>query len=168
MFDNSLIWLEGAITADGSKVLEIARPGWKPNRTGRTKNIASGAKFFYGDLQANLGGAGIGSVPNRMVGFVTQAFNNLTSLTFALAVSDQAAFGGSNTRTLLRSNAIALAGLTVGRQLFNWTLPSDDVMRLARYIRISWDVAGSAPTTGRVYIGGAIGGVGVQDFGELR
>ena len=77
---------------------------------------------------------------------VTEAFNNLTSLTISIEVDDNAAF--SSPVTVAQGPAIALASLTLGaRPAFPARLPEGTN---ERYLRLKYTVAGAAPTTGKI------------------
>jgi hypothetical protein len=76
---------------------------------------------------------------------VTQAFNNLTTLTITLE-SDSAATLAS-APVVHASQAVALAGLTLGATVVRIQLPSADYKR---YLGVRYTVAGTAPTTGAV------------------
>ena len=77
---------------------------------------------------------------------VTEAFNNLTSLTILLQVDDDVAFGSPT--TIAQSAAIPLASLTAG---YKFTWPSELPEGTAeRYLRLYYDVTGTAPTTGKI------------------
>lgn len=81
---------------------------------------------------------------------VTEAFNNLTSMTIALQMDDNAAFGSPT--TLWTTGAIALASLTLGAEL-----PLPDVYLpegiTEEYIRLYYDITGTAPSTGKIFAG---------------
>lgn len=81
---------------------------------------------------------------------VTEAFNNLTSLTLILQVDNDEAFGSA--KEVARSQAYPLADIdAAGVKLF-WpaVIPegTDE-----RYLRLYYDVTGSAATTGKVFAG---------------
>ena len=90
-------------------------------------------------------GEGYHEIP--MLVEVTEAFNNLTSLTISLQVDDNAAF--SSAATVATSAAIPLASLTAGYvfELFG-RLPKGVN---ERYVRLYYDVTGTAPTTGKIF-----------------
>lgn len=80
---------------------------------------------------------------------VTEAFNNLTSITFALQVDDAAGFG--TVVTVATGPAVLLADLSLGKRIkFPAKLPEGTNKR---YIRLSYTVAGVAPTTGKIFAG---------------
>ena len=80
---------------------------------------------------------------------VTEAFTNLTSLTISLQTDNDAAFGSP--KTVATSAAIAAASLVAGYK-FTWPaeLPegTDE-----RYIRLYYDVTGTAPDAGKIFAG---------------
>lgn len=82
---------------------------------------------------------------------VTEAFNNLTSLTIAIETSANADLSSA---TVLSSQTIALANLTVGKQVSVGFLPKDAT---GRYLGIRYTVSGTAPTTGKVTAGISMG-----------
>lgn len=81
---------------------------------------------------------------------VVQSFNNLTSLTIAYQVADDAAFT-TNVTTVITSPAYTLAQLQTGAA----HLQPDSVPVGAdrRYHRLYYTVAGTAPTTGQITAG---------------
>lgn len=80
---------------------------------------------------------------------VTQSFNNLTSLSIAIQVDDNAAF--SSPTTVFTSPAYMLAQLATGaKYLLPDTLPAGTN---ERYVRLMYTVAGTAPTTGKITAG---------------
>ena len=84
---------------------------------------------------------------------VTEAFNNLTSLQISVQVDDNAAF--SSPKTVALSRAFTLAELTLGARLnFPAELPegTDE-----QFVRLFYDVTGTAPTTGKIFAG-VVGG----------
>lgn len=82
---------------------------------------------------------------------VTEAFNNLTSLTITIETSDAAALTSS---TVLSSEVIALADLVAGKQTFTQVLPNGVT---GRYLGVRYTVTGTAPTTGKVTAGISMG-----------
>lgn len=80
---------------------------------------------------------------------VTQDFNTLTSLTVSLEMSDTEAFTVAT--TVASTGAIPLADLKAGK-----ALPALQRLPLGitqRYIRLKYTVAGTSPTTGKVFAG---------------
>lgn len=84
---------------------------------------------------------------------VVEAFNNLTSLAVSIQVDEDSAFG--TPKTVATTAAIPLASLTAG-YLFNL----DYIPRGTneRYMRLFYDVTGTAPTTGKITAGIALSG----------
>ena len=78
---------------------------------------------------------------------VTQAFNNLTSLTITLE-SDSAAGLSTAPVIHLSTGAIPLASLTLGARLARWRLPSTDYKR---YTGLRYTVAGTNPSQGALF-----------------
>lgn len=84
---------------------------------------------------------------------VTQAFNNLTSLRVVIQTSDVEGFG-SGVRDLIEQ-VIPLAQLVPGRTAAIMMLPPGIT---GRYLRVFYDITGTAPTTGRITAGLILGG----------
>lgn len=113
---------------------------------GSTNNINIGAAgTAYGHSTAVRRDIGIGTnIPVWMS--VTEAFNNLTSLTLSLQVDDDAAFSLPKE---VASRTYLLAELTLGARLkFPSELPegTDE-----QYARLYYGVNGVAPTTGKIF-----------------
>jgi hypothetical protein len=78
---------------------------------------------------------------------VTEAFNNLTSLTFQLEVDDDPAFGSP--RIVAVGPAVLLASLTLGAKIqFPAELPEGTN---ERFIGLRYTVAGTAPSLGKIF-----------------
>jgi hypothetical protein len=79
---------------------------------------------------------------------ITEAFNNLTSLTVALQVDDNTSFSSPTT---VESEVVALADLTLGAVVnaIKYIPPGVD----ERYVRLNYTVTGTAPTAGKVTAG---------------
>jgi hypothetical protein len=78
---------------------------------------------------------------------ITEAFNNLTSLTFQLETDDDPAFGSP--KIVAVSRAILLAELTLGAKIpFPVEIPEGTA---ERFIGLRYTVVGTAPTTGKVF-----------------
>lgn len=129
----SLFSWDQAITADAAStnVIDLGATG-KPV----SSNVA---------LRRDLGAGG--PVPLRIQ--VTEAFNNLTSLEAIIQASDDEAFG-SGVVVVGRSGAVLLADLKVGAVLAPNYMPQG---ANKRYLRMSYDVTGTAPTTGKISAG---------------
>jgi hypothetical protein len=80
---------------------------------------------------------------------ITESFNNLTSMTISVETDDNSAF--SSPLQVYRSPDYPLADLAVGKRhiLPDW-LP---VGVAERYVRLFYDITGTAPTTGKVTAG---------------
>lgn len=84
---------------------------------------------------------------------VVEAFATLTSLTFALQVDDNEAFGSA--KTVFTSGAVAVADLKAG-----YVVPIEYVTRGTdeRYMRLNYTVAGTTATAGKVTAGIVLAG----------
>lgn len=84
---------------------------------------------------------------------VVETFNNLTNIVVSVQVDEDSAFGSPT--TVVSTAAIPLASLVAGYK-FNL----DWVPRLTneRYMRIFYDITGTAPTLGKITAGIAMGG----------
>ena len=131
--DDTLVWSDHqAITADAAStnIIDIGAAG-----------------TAFGHSAAVRRDIGIGtSIPVYVT--VTEAFDNLTSLTISLQVDNDAAFGSP--KTVATSQAYPLADIdAAGVKLF-WPaeLPegTDE-----RYVRLYYDVTGTNPTTGKIF-----------------
>ena len=114
-----------------------------------TNTIDLGATgTVYGAAAAIVRDIGKGKkVP--MVVTVTEAFNNLTSMNISIQVDDNSAF--SSAKTVYRSPEYTLAQLAVGAEFL---LPDDFPGGTnERYVRLYYDITGTAPTTGKVTAG---------------
>lgn len=80
---------------------------------------------------------------------VTEAFNNLTSLTINISTGAATTLG-----TTIASQTIALANLVVGKQINIDVLPEGIT---ERYLGIEYVVTGSAPSTGKITAGITMG-----------
>lgn len=88
--------------------------------------------------------------PINVLAQVTEAFNTLTDLTIALETDDVVGFTGEGSvKTTLQSVNLVLAKLTLGKQISLSTLPKG----CKRYIRLSYTVNGSNPSTGKIFAG---------------
>jgi len=76
---------------------------------------------------------------------VTEAFNTLTSLTITLETGATTSLG-----TVLNSEVVTLANLTVGKQTFMQFLPTGVT---SRYLGVRYTVTGTNPTLGKVTAG---------------
>jgi len=80
---------------------------------------------------------------------VTEAFNTLTSLTVTIETGATTSLG-----TIVYSETILLAALTVGKQLFAQVLPNGIA---SRYLGVRYTVTGSSPTLGKFTSGISMG-----------
>jgi hypothetical protein len=113
-----------------------------------TNHIDLGANGTPHGAAAALGyGPGEGRpVPLEVI--VTEAFNNLTSLTVALQYDDNDSFSSPVT---VKDQVVLLADLTVGKNIFpDLYLPADINQR---YWRLNYTVSGTDPTTGQITAG---------------
>lgn len=83
---------------------------------------------------------------------VVETFNNLTSMTFALQVDDNEAF--ASPKTVWVSGSILLATLKAGYVVVTEYIPrgTDE-----RYLRLYYDITGTAPGTGKITAGVTMG-----------
>ena len=113
---------------------------------GSTNNINIGAAGTpYGHSAPVRRDIGIGTEIPVWIS-VTEAFDALTSLTLSLQVDDNAAFSSPKE---VASRTYLLAELTLGARLkFPSELPEgvDE-----QYVRLYYDVNGTAPTTGKIF-----------------
>ncbi len=79
---------------------------------------------------------------------VVETFNNLTSIVVSIQTDEDSAFGSP--ATVVSTAAIPLAQLVAG-----YTFNLDYIPRLTneRYIRMFYDITGTAPTTGKITAG---------------
>lgn len=80
---------------------------------------------------------------------VTETFNNLTSMVITVQTDDNAAF--SSPKTVFTSPTYTLAQLATGAE---YLLPEwFPVGTNERYVRLFYDITGTAPTTGKITAG---------------
>lgn len=134
IIDNTLVLSDSqavTATAASTNVIDLGAPG-------TVYGAGSALPFDVGkatDIEVTLN--------------VTEAFNNLTSLTVSIEVDDNAGF--SSATVVAQGPAIPLASLTLGaRPSFPARLP-EGVNE--RYLRFKYTVAGTAPTTGKIFAG---------------
>ena len=107
------------------------------------------------DLQigvVNVGVAGWGYKQRCqpwIIAQIDEAYNNLNNLTLTLAYSQD----DSTYTTILTTGAIVRASLVRGAALINQAFPALPLAHEARYLRGTWTLSGSAPTTGRLTFG---------------
>lgn len=97
------------------------------------------------DFNSN-GDAGKGT-PVKMLIQVAEDFDNLTSLNVKVESDDNESF--SSPATLAQTGEVTLSELKQGYVFNIHTLPRGT----QRYVRLSYDVTGTAPTTGKVTAG---------------
>jgi hypothetical protein len=90
--------------------------------------------------------------PDNVLVQVTEAFNNLTSLTVALQTSSTEAF---SVPVQLTAATVALASLTAGARFSIGAIPRG----VLRYLRLAYTVTGSAPSTGKITAGVGVEGL---------
>ena len=123
---------------------------------------ASAASTNHIDLGAVGTPHGAGAPIKRDIGkgqpipfevIVTEDFATLTSLTVALQVDDDVAFGSP--KTIKTSGAIAAADLVAGANLFpDLSLPTGIT---ERYVRLNYTVAGTNASAGKILAGVSMG-----------
>lgn len=84
---------------------------------------------------------------------VVEAFNNLTSIVVSVQTDEDSAFGSPT--TVASTGAIPLASLVAGYQFNLDYIPRDTQ---ERYMRLYYDITGTAPTTGKITAGVVHGG----------
>ncbi|MEL7111319.1 MAG: Bbp16 family capsid cement protein [Pseudomonadota bacterium] len=100
----------------------------------------------YGDAAALAMDKGLVN-PIPFLVQVTQDFNNLTNLNVAVVTDSDSALGSPTT---LFDQTILLADLVAGKKLNFDILPNG---LTERYLGLSYDVTGTAPTTGTIMAG---------------
>lgn len=85
--------------------------------------------------------------PVKLLVQVAEDFNNLTSLNVKLESDDNSSF--SSATVLAETGEIALSALKTGYVAALHVLPRGN----ERYLRLSYDVTGTAPTTGKMTAG---------------
>lgn len=131
IFDNSLLLSDGqAITADAAStnVIDLGATGTPFGGAAMTRDIGIGD-----------------SVPLSVR--VTETFNNLTNIVVQVQTSPD-----NSTWTTIQGGAtVALASLVAG---FQFDVPSRfPEGTKARYVRLYYDITGTAPTTGKITAG---------------
>lgn len=122
-----------AITADAASTNTID--------LGATGTVYGGAAAIVRDIGKGK------DVP--LIVTVTEAFNNLTSMNISVQTDDNSAF--SSAKTVYRSPEYTLAQLAVGAEfLLPDALP---VGTNERYVRLYYDITGTAPSTGKITAG---------------
>ena len=120
--------------------------------TASTNVLDTGATgTTYGGAAALIRDLGKGT-PVPLAIRVVQNFNNLTSLTIAYQVSDDAAF--TTPVTVIQSPAYTLTQLNAGTHLVPDMVPAG---ANKRFHRLLYTVAGTAPTLGQITAGLSMG-----------
>jgi hypothetical protein len=134
IFDNTLLFSDAqAITADAAStnVVDLGATGTP-----------------YGASAALVRDIGKGKKIPLSIS-VTETFNNLTSLVVQLQVDDNSAF--SSPKVVAQSGVILAAELIAGNPIvFPDYIPEG---ANERYLRLYFDVTGTAPTTGKITAG---------------
>ena len=140
MKDWQLVWFDGKtlIAADANKTLPIAQ------------------------VKGGSAGIGLGSVVGRLYAQVTETFNNLTSVRVLVKLRE-ASTGGTLDRTIMDSSATLRASLTPGKVLLNEVFPAIPEMDEASHVRVEIDVTGTAPTTGKIFVGYSLESEGIRE-----
>jgi hypothetical protein len=100
----------------------------------------------YGGAAALTGDYGKGNYIPILIQ-VTEAFNTLTSLTITIETGPNADLSSS---TVVATETLALAALTLGKQTFLKVLPTG---LTGRYLGIRYNVTGTDPTLGKITAG---------------
>ena len=85
--------------------------------------------------------------PIQIVTQITQAFNNLTSMAVIVQTDNDPAFGSPK---VIQTTTLLLAELVAGKRVAPFYLPQGIT---ERYIRLFYDITGTAPSTGKVTAG---------------
>lgn len=134
IIDNSAVFSDGqAITASAVSTNTIDL-GKKPRPFG-----------WVSDFQRDKGEGH----PIPIAVQVTQDFNNLTTLTVQLQMADDEAF--TSPVVVAATGAIPVADLKSGKKA--WGLSRLPLGITGRYLRLNYVVAGTAPTTGKIFAG---------------
>lgn len=144
IFDNKAIFSDKqAITADAASTNVIDMG-------------AAGKTYLNQQLKR---AAGVECIPFALL--VTEAFDNLTSLKIAIQGSTDEAF---TSPVEVAAQTVLLADLKVGKKFPFPVLPSE--MKGLRYLRMYYDVTGTAPTAGEV-TAGIVGAVDQGYYGNV-
>ncbi len=133
IFDNTLLFSDSqAITADAgsTNTVDLGATGTPFGGSALVRDVGKGCR-----------------IPLSVT--VTETFNNLTSIVISVQVDDNTGF--SSAKTVASSGSILLASLVAGYQFeFPCDLPegTDE-----RYLRLYYDITGTAPTTGKITAG---------------
>ncbi len=132
IIDNSLVFSDAqpiTATAASTNVIDLLKPGTPAG--------------FPAALTKD---AGIGpDIPIFIE--VTEGFNTLTSLTVSVETDDNAGFASPT--TVLTGQAVPLASLVPG---YRFRVPNEiPEGTVEQYLRLKYTVAGSNPTTGKIF-----------------
>ena len=133
IFDNSLLMSsQQAITADAAStnVIDLGATGTPFGGTQLVRDIGVGKEIELSVV-------------------VTETFNNLTSMNVKVQVDSDSAFGSAT--TVYQSGEIPLATLVAGYQFKCPYSFAKGVNK--RYVRLYYDITGTAPTTGKITAG---------------
>lgn len=84
---------------------------------------------------------------------VVETFNNLTNIVVSVQVDEDSAFGSPT--TVVSTAAIPLASLVAGYKFnLDWVPRKTN----ERYMRVYYDITGTAPTTGKITAGISLSG----------
>jgi hypothetical protein len=130
-FQNLFSDAQGPITADAgsTNVIDLGAPGSVFSGRAQTRDIGPGTAL-------------------EVFAIVDQAFDNLTSMVILLQTDDNSGF--SSAATVWTSNAVLLASLVIGYQ---FKLPTIPWGTTERYLRLFYDLTGTAPTVGKITAG---------------
>ena len=132
IIDNTLVFSDKqaiTATANSTNVIDLTAPG-----------------IPAGSLVALRRDIGDNACDTPIAVTVAEAFNNLTSLKITLQVATDAAF---TTPVEVASRTYLLAELTLGANL---SFPAEFPMGTnLEFVRISYTVTGTAPTTGKIF-----------------
>jgi len=132
IYDNSLLLSDGqAITADAAStnVIDLGATGTPYGGSALTRDIGIGEECVYLSVR------------------VTETFNNLTSLVVQVQTSPD----NSSWTTIQGGATVAAASLVAGYQFETpYEFPEGTK---ARYVRLYYDITGTAPSTGKITAG---------------
>lgn len=133
IFDNTLrVSNQQAITADAAStdVIDLGATGTPFGGTAIVRDIGVGKEVDVSVI-------------------VTETFNNLTSMNVSVQTDDNSGF--SSPTTVYKSGEILLASLVAGFQFKCPAVFGNGVNE--RYVRLFYDITGTAPTTGKITAG---------------
>lgn len=133
IFDNTLLMSSNqAITADAAStnIIDLGATGTPFGGSAIVRDIGVGKEIELSVV-------------------VTESFNNLTSMNVGVQVDSSSGFGSAV--TVYKSGEIALADLVAGYQ---FKIPYSFARGVnKRYVRLYYDITGTAPTTGKITAG---------------